>query len=69
MPQLAKLVKVDAVLPARRFTQRSDEPNKLEISEEFNVNVPAGSLAMLDFHGVHMNREDLTLCSFNMFVC
>ena len=51
---LAKPVKTDVVLPARRFT-KDQRTNKVTSSEEYNVNVPKGMWLMLDIVACHYN--------------
>lgn len=55
MTRLVKLVHVDTTLYPRRFEQSAE--GKLSTVHEFSVPVTAGSMVVMDFLGLHMNRE------------
>jgi len=56
--QIPRLVKYDTVLTARHFVNGS---NKHRILSEFRMDVPAGSVVMVDILGTHMNRKSPSL--------
>jgi hypothetical protein len=61
VPRLTKVATNNAVLVGHRFEQGTDPPLVNEgiasgKMERFDVPIPKGSLIVMDFQGVHMNR-------------
>ncbi|PFH49568.1 hypothetical protein AMATHDRAFT_62875 [Amanita thiersii Skay4041] len=53
VPRLGKTVLVDTTLKARRFSTNLE--GKVTDIEEYNIPLRAGSIVVLDSHGLHMN--------------
>lgn len=54
VPRLGKLVFSDTVINTRRFTTKPD--GTLDKVEVVSTAIKAGSVVVLDIHGIHYNR-------------